>query len=87
MKKFLQNKSLWLAFAATGLITLLSFLFSRKKVDYISEVKPILNKKCIACLKGLGLSERSIGNTTDRMDRMRQWFRENRSQTQAALGF
>lgn|GEM_PF-6944795 len=31
MKKFLQNKSLWLAFAATGLITLLSFLFSRKK--------------------------------------------------------
>ena len=84
MKKFLQNKSLWLAFAATGLITLLSFLFSRKKVDYISEVKPILNKKCIACLKGLGLSERSIGNTTDRM---RQWFRENRSQTRAALGF
>jgi|GEM_PF-5200737 len=38
----------------------------------------------IACLKGLGLSERSIGNTTDRM---RQWLRQNRRQTRAALGF
>jgi mono/diheme cytochrome c family protein len=53
MKNFLQNKSLWLAFAATGLITLLSFLFSRKRVDYISEVKPIFNKKCIACHGGV----------------------------------
>jgi len=38
----------------------------------------------IAHLKGLGLSERSVGNTTDRMQ---QWLKQNRSQARAALGF
>lgn len=38
----------------------------------------------IARLKGLGLSERSISNTTDRM---RLWLKQNPQQAAAALGF
>jgi len=38
----------------------------------------------IAHLKGLGLSERSVGNTTDRM---RQWLKQNQGRSRAALGF
>jgi len=38
----------------------------------------------ISCLQGLGLSERSIGNT---INRMRQWLRQHQSQSRATLGF
>ena len=49
MKSLFQNKYLWLVFATTGLIILLVFSCSQKKVDYLTAVKPIFNKKCIAC--------------------------------------
>ena len=38
----------------------------------------------IACLKGLGLSERSISNTADRM---RQWLKQNSRHAKAMLEF
>lgn len=53
MKLPFQSKHLWLALAATGLIILLVCSSSPQKVDYITEVKPIFNKRCIACHGGV----------------------------------
>jgi hypothetical protein len=43
MKSLFHNKCHWIVVAATGLIFLLSSSLFRKKVDYITEVKPIFN--------------------------------------------
>ena len=53
MKLLFRSKRLWLALATAGLIVLLVFSSSQKKIDYITEVKPIFNKKCIACHGGV----------------------------------
>jgi len=53
MKALFQNKRLGIALAMTGLIVLLIFPSSRKKIDYITEVKPLFNKKCIVCHGGV----------------------------------
>ncbi len=53
MKLLFRSKRLWLALAAAGLIMLLVFSSSQKTIDYITEVKPIFNKKCIACHGGV----------------------------------
>ena len=51
---FVRYRKLILIFAVlliTGIIFLLST--SHKEIDYITEVKPILNKKCITCHGGV----------------------------------
>jgi hypothetical protein len=53
MKTLIYNRYFWPFITLMGLIFLLSSSLFPKKVDYITQVKPIFNKKCIACHGGV----------------------------------
>ncbi|TCD00844.1 DUF1553 domain-containing protein [Pedobacter psychroterrae] len=52
--KFFRNKKLIVLLVLLGVVVLCSLLMSYdKKVDFNTEVKPIINKKCISCHGGV----------------------------------
>ncbi|HVM87873.1 MAG TPA: DUF1553 domain-containing protein [Puia sp.] len=54
MNDFLMHKKWWLAAASLlAVITYLIFGMNRQTVDFNTQVKPILNKKCITCHGGV----------------------------------
>jgi hypothetical protein len=70
--KFVRNKRIFIVVALLAAAIVIFKFFSREKqVDFITDVKPILNKKCITCHGGVkakaGFSllfpEEALGNT------------------------
>jgi hypothetical protein len=53
MKKLLSNRILWTAIILVGIIAVFTFSTKKHIVDYSTDVKPILNKKCITCHGGV----------------------------------
>ena len=53
MKKLLSNSILWTAIILVGIIAVFAFSTKKHIVDYSTDVKPILNKKCITCHGGV----------------------------------
>src|SRR5262245_16379106 len=53
MKPLTNKKLLLMALASTGLIFLFISSSPRMRVDYITQVKPIFNKRCIVCHGGV----------------------------------
>ena len=52
MKKY-SNKGLIALAAIIGVVLLWNFLKPEEKVDFSADVKPIINKHCIACHGGV----------------------------------
>ncbi|MDX2046069.1 MAG: DUF1553 domain-containing protein [Chitinophagaceae bacterium] len=53
MKALLRKKYFWVTTALAAGILIYSFTFKSGRVDYNTQVKPIFNKKCIACHGGV----------------------------------
>jgi hypothetical protein len=53
MKAFFLNRYLWVITPLALCVFFFSYTFQRSKIDYNTQVKPILNKKCISCHGGV----------------------------------
>src|SRR6478752_4174565 len=71
MKKILSNKIFTISVILLGVVFLFVYSTNKDQVDFSTQVKPIINKKCITCHGGIkkegGFSllfrEEAIGNT------------------------
>jgi len=53
MRSFIRNKFLWLSLSLAVALGVFVFATHEQQVDFSSQVKPILNKKCITCHGGV----------------------------------
>ena len=53
MKALLSRKLLFVVLLLTALVAFFTFSSTHRRIDYISDVKPIINKKCITCHGGV----------------------------------
>src|SRR5688500_3609452 len=53
MRSFLSKKLVWVITIFLGCIVVFTLSSSRKAIDFNTEVKPILNAKCISCHGGV----------------------------------
>ena len=53
MRSIISKKLIWVIFILIGSVLIFTFSSGRKAVDFNTEVKPILNSKCIACHGGV----------------------------------
>ncbi|HMF71790.1 MAG TPA: DUF1549 domain-containing protein, partial [Flavitalea sp.] len=53
MRSIISKKLIWVIFILIGSVLIFTFSSGRKAVDFNTEVKPILNSKCITCHGGV----------------------------------
>ena len=53
MRSLLSKKLVWVFLILLGAVLIFTFSSGRKAVDFNTEVKPIINSKCISCHGGV----------------------------------